>query len=181
MTGTWAYEYAPGLVYNFTLAKDGTVSETLAISGTYTISGNVVSAIVEGTGHTETTTYNLTTYNGTSVLTVASNLTFPRYYRVSGNDNSSFVGSWIAFSPSNGFIMYVNLNADGTYTASMKGTSGTVVYDDSTAYMSINFFNGSKVTAFESALPYAVTLDANGNISIAMNIKGRNISITKIA
>lgn len=181
MTGNWAYEYAPGLIYNFTLAKDGTVSETMAISGTYKFSGNVVTATIGGSGHVETTTYNLATYNGTSVLTVSSSLAFPRYYKVSGNDSSSVVGSWIAFSPSNGFIMSVNLNADGTYTAVMKGPSGIVVYDDSTAYMTINFFDGSKVITFESALPYAVTLDANGNISVKFNVSGRSITINKTA
>ena len=44
MTGTWAYEYCPWLIYNFTYAKDGTVSETMLISGTYKFSGNVVTA-----------------------------------------------------------------------------------------------------------------------------------------
>ena len=114
-------------------------------------------------------------------MTVSSSLAFPRYYKVSGSDSSSVVRIMDRLQPSNGFIMSVNLNADGTYTAALKGPSGIVVYDDSTAYMTFNFFNGSKVIALESALPYAVTLDANGNMSIKMNIIGKSITINKTA
>jgi hypothetical protein len=175
-SGTWEYRY--GMVYDFVLAKDGTATELMSFSGTYKTSGNTITAAISGTQYSDTTVYSITKYNDSTVLTTDSK-SFARYYKTSGGSADTLTGTWVSYCHSNGFIMSVTLNEDKTYTAEMKGVCGTVVYNDATALMSAIFFTGSSSTSIEAAIPYKVTLDADGKIAVSATINGRNVIFNK--